>query len=103
MSRKSDLFEACKPDNKYIFAHEEYDWDDIVNAFIGGGLYADSHPRYPWFKINDETIEKINEFSRYLVYKEEYDEYYVLDGCAIKEFYKERGYTHARYINGPGI
>ena len=43
MSRKLDFFKACKADNHYIFEHSEseYDWDDIVNAFIAGGLYAD--------------------------------------------------------------
>ena len=36
MSRNSEFFFACKPDQKYIFEHEEYEWDDIVNAFIAG-------------------------------------------------------------------
>ena len=34
MSRNNEFFHACKVDNWYIFEHTEYEWDDIVNAFI---------------------------------------------------------------------
>ena len=47
MSRNNEFFHACKVDNWYIFEHTEYEWDDIVNAFIAGGLYADKHPQVP--------------------------------------------------------
>ena len=38
MSRNNEFFHACKVDNWYIFEHTEYEWDDIVNAFIAGIL-----------------------------------------------------------------
>lgn len=103
MSRKSDLFFACAPDQKYIFEHEEYEWDDIVNAFIAGGLYADANPQYKWIKLTEKTIESLSDYTRYLVYNEEYDEYYVLDGTDVKRDYQERSYTYAKEIDYPSL
>jgi hypothetical protein len=101
MSRKSDFFHACKVDNEYIFEHTEYEWDDIVNAFMAGGIYADKNPKNPWIKIEPKKLEDLLDYSRYLVYKEEYDEYVVLDGAVIKQTYQERKYTHAKLIESP--
>lgn len=101
MSRNSEFFFACKPDKKYIFEHEEYEWDDIVNAFIAGGLYADENPKYKWIRLNKENIEKLSDYSRYLVYKSEYNEFYVLDGTDVKRDYEERKYTFAKLIDYP--
>ncbi len=58
MSRNNEFFHACKVDNWYIFEHTEYEWDDIVNAFIAGGLYADRNPRDTWFteRITTSTM-----------------------------------------------
>lgn len=103
MSRKSDFFSACKPDNKYIFEHDEYDWDDIVNAFIAGGLYADYNPKYKWIKLDKESIETLFDYTKYLAYNEEYEEFYVLDGIDIKRDYQERNYTFAKKIDYPSL
>ena len=89
MSRNNEFFHACKIDNWYIFEHTEYEWDDIVNAFIAGGLYADKNPRIQWVKLTEETV------------KELFD--YVLDGTTIKETLNEGKYTHAKLIEGPGM
>lgn len=67
-TRKSELFEACKPDNHYIFSHEEYDWDDIVNAFIAGGLYADCNPVLPWKPITEDG-KWTDDVSNYATYE----------------------------------
>ena len=56
MSRNNEFFHACKVDNWYVFEHTEYEWDDIVNAFIAGGLYADRSPRIQWVKLTEETV-----------------------------------------------
>lgn len=56
MSRKSDFFHACKVDNEYIFEHTEYEWDDIVNAFMAGGIFADKNPKNPWIKIEPKNL-----------------------------------------------
>ena len=101
MSRKSDFFHACKVDNEFIFEHSEYEWDDIVNAFMAGGIYADKNPKNPWMKIEPKSLEDLLDYSRYLVYKEEYDEYVVLDGSMIKQTFQERKYTHAKLIENP--
>ena len=103
MSRNSELFHACKADNWYIFEHTEYEWDDIVNAFIAGGLYADDHPRIPWKPLTEKTLKDLMDYARYLVYREDYDEYYILDGTTIKETFNEGKYTHAKLIEGPGM
>ena len=100
MSRKSDFFKACEPDNSYIFEHTEYEWDDIVNAFIARGLYADSHPQNPWLPLTEKTVGNLSDYVRYLVYRTEYDEYFVLDGTTIKETFNEGKYTHAKMIDG---
>ena len=100
-SRKQEFFETCKVDNYYIFQHEEYDWDDIVNAFIAGGIYADSNPKYKWIRLKKENLESLIDVSRYLVYKSEYDEYYVLDGYTIKQYFEEKKYDFAKLIDYP--
>ena len=56
MSRNNEFFHACKVDNWYVFEHTEYEWDDIVNAFIAGGLYADRNPRIQWMELTEETV-----------------------------------------------
>ncbi|MCR4847541.1 MAG: hypothetical protein K5920_01660 [Bacteroidales bacterium] len=101
MSRKSDFFHACEPDNRYIFKHTEYEWDDIVNAFIAGGLFADEHPKIPWEPLTEESVKDLWDYVRYLVYKKEYDEYFVLDGMVVKETFREMKYTHVKMIEGP--
>ena len=103
MSRNNEFFHACKVDNWYIFEHTEYEWDDIVNAFIAGGLYADKNPRIQWVKLTEETVKELFDYARYLVYCADYDEYYVLDGTTIKETINEGKYTHAKLIEGPGM
>lgn len=103
MSRNNEFFHACKVDNWYIFEHTEYEWDDIVNAFIAGGLYADKHPQIPWQSLTEQTVEDLLDYARYLVYRADYDEYYVLDGTTIKETINEGKYTHAKLIEGPGM
>ena len=103
MSRKSDFFKACEPDNCYIFEHTEYEWDDVVNAFIAGGLYADSHPLIPWLPLTEKSVKDLLDYARYLVYRAEYDEYFVLDGTTIKETFNNGKYTHAKMIEGPGV
>lgn len=101
MSRNNEFFHACKVDNWYIFEHTEYEWDDIVNAFIAGGLYADVHPRIPWEPLKEESVKDLLDYVRYMVYKKEYDEYFVLDGLVIKETYREMKYTHVKMIERP--
>jgi hypothetical protein len=101
MSRKSDFFHACKVDNEYIFEHTEYEWDDIMNAFMAGGIFADKNPKNPWIKIEPKKLEDLLDYSRYLVYKKECDEYVVLDGAEIKQTFRERKYTHVKLIEGP--
>ena len=103
MSRNNEFFHACKVDNWYIFENTEYEWDDIVNAFIAGGLYADNHPQNPWQPLTEKTVEDLLDHARYLVYRSDYDEYYVLDGTTIKETISEGKYTHAKLIEGPGM
>lgn len=103
MSRNNEFFHACKVDNWYIFEHTEYEWDDIVNAFIAGGLYADSHPQHPWISLTEKTLDNLLDYARYLVYRTDYDEYYILDGTTIKETFNEGKYTHAKMIEGPGL
>ena len=73
-----------------------------MNAFIAGGLYADSHPQIPWLSLTEKTLENLLDYARYLVYRAEYDEYFVLDGTTIKETFNEGKYTHAKMIEGPG-
>lgn len=101
MSRNNEFFHACKVDNWYIFEHTEYEWDDIVNAFIAGGLYADEHPKIPWELLTEESVKDLLDYVRYLVYKKEYDEYFVLDGAVVKETFSEMKYTHVKMIEGP--
>ena len=98
MSRNNEFFHACKVDNWYIFEHTEYEWDDIVNAFIAGGLYADEHPKVPWEPLTEESVKDLLDYVRYLVYKKEYD---VLDGMVVKETFREMKYTHVKMIEGP--
>ena len=43
------------------------------------------------------------DYARYLVYRADYDEYYILDGSTIKETINEGKYTHAKLIEGPGV
>ena len=74
MSRNNEFFHACKIDNWYIFEHTEYEWDDIVNAFIAGGLYADKNPRIQWVKLTDESVKELFDYARSLVYRADYDE-----------------------------
>lgn len=105
MSRKNEFFQACKPDNHYIFEHPEsyYDWDDIVNAFIAGGLYADKNPEFKWLKLDDETLNNLLNYQRYLAYSDDNDEYSILDGMTIKMYYIELKISHVRVIDGPKI
>ena len=103
MSRNNEFFHACKVDNWYIFEHTEYEWDDIVNAFIAGGLYAYKHPPVPWQSLTEQTVEDLLDYARYLVYRADYDEYYILDGTTIKGTFNEGKYTHAKLIEGPGM
>ena len=103
MSRKNEFFIACKPDNHYVFEHSEaeYDWDDIVNAFIAGGLYADEHPQIKWQKLDDETLNSLLNYQHYLVYSEDNDEYSVEDGLTIKMYYFEKKFSHVKEVEGP--
>lgn len=75
MSRKQEFFTACQPDAHYIFKHEngEYDWDEIVNAFIAGGVYADGHPENPWKRFDRHGVwmETVEEHYMYSVYNAE--------------------------------
>ena len=103
MSRNNEFFHACEVDNWYIFEHTEYEWDDIVNAFIAGGLYADKNPRIQWVKLTDESVKELFDYARYLVYRADYDEYYILDETTIKGTINEGKYTHAKLIEGPGM
>ena len=103
MSRKNEFFKACAVDNHYIFEHLDavYDWDDVVNAFIAGGLYADEHPKIKWQKLNDETLNNLQNYQHYLVYSEDNDEFSVVDGLTIKMYYLEQKFLHVKEIEWP--
>ena len=68
---------------------------------MAGGIFADKNPKNSWIKLEQEKLEDLLDYSRYLVYKEDYDEYVVLDGSMIKQSFRERKYTHAKLIEGP--
>lgn len=106
-TRKQELFVSCKPDAHYIFEHpnEGYDWDDIVNAFIAGGLYADEHPVHPWKRFDKQGVwmETVYEDEMYTVYNDENGEAAVRSGNEIihEAFSKPDKWTHYRLFEEP--
>lgn len=104
-SRNQEFFTSCKPDNRYIFQHEIYEWDDVVNAFIAGGLYADSHPEYPWkrFDKHGKWMENVEEHLTYEVCNVEDGRADILSGNEIIHamFLNPNMYTHYRLFVYP--
>ena len=107
MSRKSEFFGACKPDDWYIFRHEDdvYDWDEIVNAFIAGGLYADEHPANPWlpFGKDDVWMTKVVDFGTYEACNAEDGNAVILGGSELirRMFENPKLFTHFRRFEYP--
>ena len=52
-------------------------------------------------ELTDESVKELFDYARYLVYRADYDEYYILDGTTIKETINEGKYTHAKLLEGP--
>lgn len=51
--------------------------------------------------LTEDSVKDLLDYVRYLVYKKEYDEYYILDGMVIKETFREMKYTHVKMIERP--
>ncbi|MCR5038623.1 MAG: hypothetical protein K6A94_04720 [Bacteroidales bacterium] len=50
-----------------------------------------------------QSVKELFDYARYLVYRADYDEYYVLDRTTIKGTINEGKYTHAKLIEGLGM